>query len=214
MALTDSGRLEAFSDGILAVAITLLAFNLAIKGPTAPHPLSTQLFNEWPAVAAYLVSFLTIGTIWVNHHALFKNLRTVDRTLLFLNLLLMMFVVLIPFATSVMADYLRTDGAAAHLAAAVYGGVLEAMSLSFAAILRWSIRKGHLHRPLTAAEGKVALRRFAIGVLAYVVAAATAFISAPLALALYGVIGMYYVFEHTPTQPADPIADFEGEGGT
>ncbi len=196
MALTDSTRLEAFSDGILAVAITLLAFNLSIA-PGGGH-LSTQLANRWPALAAYFVSFLTIGTIWVNHHALFKNLRTVDRTLLFLNLLLMLFVVLIPFATSVMADYLRTDGADAHLAAALYGAVLEAMSLSFAAISGWSIHRGHLRRPLSEPEAKVARRRAIIGVFAYLVAAATAFLSAPLALVLYGVIGGYYVFEQTP----------------
>jgi hypothetical protein len=92
----DSGRLEAFSDGIFAVAITLLALNLAVPGP-GHGPLTRQLADHWPSFAAYLVSFLTIGIIWVNHHTLFKNVAKIDRALLFLNLLLLFFVAAIPF---------------------------------------------------------------------------------------------------------------------
>jgi uncharacterized membrane protein len=128
----DSGRLEAFSDGVFAVAITLLALDLAIGGPGAHHQtLASNLAGHWPAFAAYPVSFATIGIIWVNHHTLFKNFSDVDRTLLFLNLLLLFFVVSIPFATSTIAAYLRSSSANASLAAAIYQGVFEGMSLSF-----------------------------------------------------------------------------------
>jgi len=85
----DSGRLEAFSDGVFAVAITILALNLAVPGP-GHGPLAAQLAGHWPSFAAYVVSFLTIGIIWVNHHTLFKNFARIDRTLLFLNLLLLL----------------------------------------------------------------------------------------------------------------------------
>ena len=98
----DRGRLEAFSDGVFAVAITLLALNLAIGGPSNVT-LAAKLADHWPAFAAYAVSFVTIGIIWVNHHALFKNFSEIDRTLLFVNLLLLFFVVSIPFATSTIA---------------------------------------------------------------------------------------------------------------
>ncbi|GAC1375898.1 MAG: TMEM175 family protein [Actinomycetota bacterium] len=201
-ATSDSGRLEAFSDGVLAVAITLLALNLAVEGP-GHGPLGHQLVDRWPVMAAYLVSFFTVGIIWVNHHALFKNLTQVDRTLLFLNLLLLFFVVVIPFATSTMASYLRSGGADAHLAAALYGVVLEGMSLSFGAIFLWSIRQGHLPRPLKEADARRAQWRFGIGSFVYLAAAALAFVSAPLALGLYGIIACYYIFEQTPGQAAE-----------
>lgn len=194
---SDSSRLEAFSDGVLAVAITLLAFNLSVSGP-GHGPLAHQLIERWPSFAAYLVSFFTIGIIWVNHHSLFKNLAKVDRTLMFLNLLLMLFVVIIPFATSTMAAYLRSGGADAHLAAAVYGGVLEGMSLSFGLIFRWSIRRGHLRQPMTATAARRAQQRFGFGVVAYLVAGGFALISAQAALALYATIATYYIVEQTP----------------
>ncbi len=98
----DRGRLEAFSDGVFAVAITLLALNLFVAGP-GHGPLLRQLADHWPSFVAYLISFFMIGVIWVNHHALVRNIAAVDRTLLFLNLALLLFVVLIPFATGTMA---------------------------------------------------------------------------------------------------------------
>ena len=98
----DRSRLEAFSDGVFAVAITLLALNLTVTGPGGAR-LTDQLGSHWPAFVAYLISFFMIGIIWVNHHALVKTVKTVDRTLLFLNLVLLLFVVLIPFATATVA---------------------------------------------------------------------------------------------------------------
>ncbi|MDQ1368285.1 MAG: potassium channel family protein [Acidimicrobiaceae bacterium] len=201
MAMTgDSARLEAFSDGVLAVAITLLALNLTIDGP-GHGSLAHQLADRWPVVAAYFVSFFTIGIIWVNHHALFKTLIQIDRTVLFLNLLLLLFVVIIPFATSTMATYLRAGGSDAHLAAALYGFVLEGMSLSFGSIFVWSIRRGHFRQELNPADARKAILRFGFGNTVYLVAAGIAFLSAPLALALYGAIALYYIFEQTPTGP-------------
>jgi len=115
----NSTRLEAFSDGVFAVAITLLALDLAVEGPGTGHgSLAHQLSDHWPSFVAYVVSFFTIGITWVNHHALFKTFAKTDRLLAFLNLLLLMFIVAIPFATATMASYLRGGGADAHLAAA------------------------------------------------------------------------------------------------
>ena len=105
----DRGRLEAFSDGVFAVAITLLVFNLAVP-VRGQGPLGQQLAGHWPSFAAYGVSFLTIGIIWVNHHTLFRNFATVDRVLLFLNLLMLFFVVTIPFATATLEAYLGHGG--------------------------------------------------------------------------------------------------------
>src|SRR5690242_21716180 len=103
----ESDRLEAFSDGVFAVAITLLALDLVVPGPGGGISLAQKLQHHVPSFAAFVVSFLTIGIIWVNHHTLFRNFAEVDRPLLFLNLLLLFFVVCIPFATSTFAAYLR-----------------------------------------------------------------------------------------------------------
>jgi len=199
----DSGRLEAFSDGVFAVAITLLALNLAVPGP-GHGPLPRQLVDHWPSFAAYGVSFLTIGIIWVNHHTLFKNFAEIDRTLLFINLLLLFFVVAIPFATATIAAYLSHGGADASLAAVVFQSVFEGMSLSFGLLFWWSIRHEHLRIALTPAGARAAVIRFGAGNIAYLVAIAVAFLSAAASLMVSGLVAVYYVFEQTPAR--DPAA--------
>jgi uncharacterized membrane protein len=199
----DRGRLEAFSDGVFAVAITLLALNLAVPEP-GRELMGQQLASHWPSFAAYGVSFLTIGIIWVNHHALVRNFAVVDRPLLFLNLLLLFFVVTIPFATATVAVYLRAAGPDASLAAAIYQGVFLGMSLAFGGLFWWSIRRGHLTLPLTGAAARTALARFAIGNLAYAAAIGIAYLSAPASLATSLVVAVYYVFERTPAPEPRP----------
>src|SRR5450755_1234719 len=193
----DSGRLEAFSDGVFAVAITILALNLAVAGP-GPESLADQLFNHWPAFAAYTVSFATIGIIWVNHHTLFKNFSEIDRTLLFLNLLLLFFVVSIPFATSTIAAYLKSGGHDASLAAATFQGVFEGMSISFGVLFWWSIRHEHMKVAFTPAAARRATIRFGIGSVGYIAAIGIAFVSATASLVISGLVAIYYIFEQTP----------------
>ena len=193
----DRGRLEAFSDGVFAVAITLLALNLFVAGP-GHGPLARQLGDHWPSFVAYLISFLMIGIIWVNHHALVRNIAVVDRTLLFLNLLLLLFVVLIPFATGTMAEYLTSGGQDAKVAMALYGGVFEAMGLSFAAIFGWTLREGRTHRAVPRDARRAAWWRFTIGNLVYALAIGVAFVNALASLVIIGLVAVYYVFERTP----------------
>ncbi len=198
----ERDRLEAFSDGVIAVAITLLALDLAIAGPGHGSLLS-QLGDHWPSYLAYLISFFTIGIIWVNHHDLVKNIALVDRTLLFLNLVLLLFVVVIPFATSTMAKYLTSDNQDSHVAMAVYCMAFEGMALSFAAIFAWSLGEGRLVRPVPIEARRGAWLSFSIGAVVYLVAIAVAFVSAPVALAIIGVVAVYYIFQRTPApQPA------------
>ena len=193
----DRGRLEAFSDGVFAVAITLLALNLVVAGP-GHGPLLSQLGEHWPSFVAYLISFFTIGIIWVNHHALVRNIAVVERTLLFLNLALLLFVVLIPFATGTMAQYLTAGGQDAKVATALYGAVFEGMALSFAAIFAWTLREGRTHRAVPKEARRSAWWRFTIGNLIYVLAILVAFVNAPAAVAIIGLVAVYYVFEWTP----------------
>ena len=207
----DRGRLEAFSDGVFAVAITLLALNLAVKGP-GYGTLAHQLAEQWAGYVAYLISFFTIGIIWVNHHTLVANVVVVTRTLLFLNLVLLLFVVLIPVVTGTVADYLAAGGFDAKLAVAVYGIVLTGMSASFAGIAEWSLGEGRTRVPVPPDRRWAARIRFMSGGLVYLVIVGIAFLSAPVALGLSGLVGVYYIFERTPALgtavgPADDDAD-------
>jgi uncharacterized membrane protein len=201
----DSARLEAFSDGVFAVAITLLALDLAVAGP-GHGTLAHQLADKWPSFAAYFISFLTIGIIWVNHHGIFKNLSDIDRTLLFLNLLLLFFVVSIPFATSTMATYVTSGGTDSHLAAAMYMGAYEGMSIAFALIFWWSVRHEHMKVPLSPADARRALARFSLGHIGYLTGIGIAFVSAPATLVISAVVAAYYVFEQTPRRDAEAEA--------
>jgi uncharacterized membrane protein len=206
------GRLEAFSDGVFAVAITLLALNLAIAGP-GHGDLVSQLTRHLPADIAYLISFFTIGVIWVNHHALFDQLAQIDRVILFLNLLLLLFVVAIPFATATMAAYLEEGDFDARLAAAIYGWVMIGMSVGFSLILARGL--GHGGFPLvTGARARMLIQlRFSIGTLVYLVASVLAFVNPWIALVCYGLTALYYVLRQTPvTRAADVTTTEQPEG--
>jgi uncharacterized membrane protein len=207
----DRSRLESFSDGVFAVAITLLALDLTIEGRGAGHPsLLSQLGYHWPAFVAYLISFFGIGIIWVNHHAVMNNVVTVTRPLLYLNLVLLAVVVAIPFATSTMADYLTASGMNAHVAAALYAGVFELMGLAFAIVFEWMLRHDdYLRDPLPAAAKNGARLRFYSGQIPYLIAIGLAFVSAWVTLALTGVVAVYYIFERTFPLPSAPGREAE-----
>jgi len=190
-------RLEAFSDGVIAVAITLLALDLTIPDPTHGE-LLTQLGNHWPQFAAYAVSFFTIGIIWVNHHARVSQIAVVDRTLLFINLVLLLFVVLIPFATATMATYLTSSSEDAHIAMALYAVVLEGMAVSFTAMFEWSLGTGRSLVTVPIDQRHAARLRTSIGTIVYAVVFVVAFISAPISLAIAGATAIYYVLAPVP----------------
>jgi uncharacterized membrane protein len=133
--LTRSGRLEAFSDGVFAIAITLLVLDLAVPARDQLHGggLGAALAHQWPSYFAYLVSFLVIGIIWVNHHTMFSKVNLVDRPVLFANLALLLVVSVIPFPTRLLAEYL-TAGSDAHTAAAVYSCAMLAVGLAYSVL--------------------------------------------------------------------------------
>jgi uncharacterized membrane protein len=207
----DRSRLEAFSDGVFAVAITLLALNLAVKGPGNKH-LLTQLGDLWPAYVAYLISFFTIGIIWVNHHTLLNNVMVVTRTLLFVNLTLLAVVVAIPFATTTMADYLGQGWPNANVAAVLYGGVFELMSIGFLLVSEWVLRHDQYVRdPLPAAAKNPARLRFYFGQVPYVIATAVGFFSAPATVIITALTAFYYIFQRF--QPGPQAASAQPPAG-
>jgi TMEM175 potassium channel family protein len=193
----DRSRLEAFSDGVFAVAITLLALDLTVEGP-GHGPLSHQLSEKWPAFVAYLLSFFMIGIIWVNHHALVRSIVKADRTVLFLNLALLLFVVLIPFTTATEADYFPDNSPDARLAMALYAGAFLGMSVGFSSIFEWTLHGQRVYQPLPPERRWAARARFVGGGLVYVLAVVVALFSAVASFVLIALTGVYYILENTP----------------
>jgi uncharacterized membrane protein len=198
----DTRRAEAFSDGVFAVAITVLVFGLLPVG-TGDH-VKKALLSAWPQYIAYVVSFLTIGIMWLNHHTLMAQMRRVNRPLLVLNLLLLMGVVAVPFPTALVADHLYGPAAAGGRAATVtYGLLLTAISIAFSAM--W-LYLGHHADDVARRPNRPPPRftsvRFSAGLAGYIAGTVVALFSPGIALAIYGLIAVYYLFDHLP-DPSD-----------
>jgi len=207
----DSRRAESFSDGVFAVAITVLVFNLLpIADRTAAGLHARSLAHYWPAYVAYVVSFLTIGIMWLNHHLMLAQVTRVNRPMLVLNLLLLMGIVALPFPTALVADHLTGAGAShgqATVAAVTYGLLMIEISVSFG--LLWLYMAGHAGQLGGRQPGgvpRIATIRFTAGNAGYVAATLIALVSPLTALIIYGLLAVYYMFEHLPEPAADDTA--------
>jgi TMEM175 potassium channel family protein len=189
----STGRLESFSDGVIAVAITLLVLNIAVPDPGRTSDLGHALGRQWPIYAAYATSFLTIGIIWINHHIMISRLARADHSILILNLVLLLTIGVIPFGTSLLASYLK-QGHGEDLAAAIYGGILLAMALAFSALHRQILfGRPHLMRKQMSDEHRRQIfRRSASGVIPYVLATALAPVSPYITLAMSAALALFY----------------------
>jgi uncharacterized membrane protein len=186
----SKGRLEAFSDGVFAVAITLLVLEITVPG--GEH-LWHDLKQEWPSFAAFFVSFWVIGIIWVNHHGVLDHLKRADRGVLYLNHFVLMTVVFIPFSTALIAEHLKS-GADEEVAAVVYSLAFLAMGLAFGVLWTYITR----HRATLGVElSDEEVRRtnviFLIGNPFYLVAVAVAFISPAAVLVIIAAVAVYYM---------------------
>jgi TMEM175 potassium channel family protein len=191
-----TSRLEAFSDGVFAIAATLLVLELHVP-PDEPD-LVHALTGLWPAYAAYLISFLTIGIIWVNHHTLLEHCRRVDRPFLYLNLLLLIAVGIVPFPTALVDQYILSEhGATAALVVYGLGAVL--IALAFTGVFLYAT---HDHRLVgdraEARRIREEGRLFPIGLGAYSLGIALAFVAPIVSLAVYGLTAIFYAFPRLP----------------
>jgi TMEM175 potassium channel family protein len=133
---SGTGRLETFSDGVFAIAATLLVLEFSV---TSGQGLGHELLHIWPAYLAYVTSFLTIGIIWMNHHHTVSFIGRVDRTFLFVNNLLLLTVAFLPFPTGLVGDNLRGEGEQA--AALAYAGTLVVMAALH--LVWWQYARGN-----------------------------------------------------------------------
>jgi uncharacterized membrane protein len=153
----DTARLVAFSDGVFAITITLLV--LEIRPPTGDANLLHGLLALWPSYLAYAVTFLFIGQVWANHHVMFDHIRAADRFVLLLNTLLLMAVAFLPFATSVLAEALRS-GHGERTAVVFYGIAFDVTALTFNGVWQYARRHQLVRETLDRAGAKAIGRRF------------------------------------------------------
>jgi len=191
-----TARVEAFSDGVFAIAITLLVLDL--KVPDATFPDNTALFVELTSVhfglnyLAFFLSFVSILVMWVNHHRIFTLIRRVDDAFLYWNGLLLLFVTFVPFPTSLIAAHLHTQ--AEKGAAAMYAGTALAISLAFTALWRHAIKDARLLAPDTEKEVIELSRQYRYGPVAYLVALALAYFSAFASVGLCLLLVLVFAF--------------------
>ncbi|MGZ3698838.1 MAG: TMEM175 family protein [Bdellovibrionota bacterium] len=196
----SSDRLVSFSDGIMAFAITLLATNIKfprIAELKGAESLGGFLRQQWPSYLIFFVSFVIIVMVWANHHNIFRCLKRANHVLVLLNTPILMCVVLVPFAASMLAEYLREAAQEARIAALIYGGLFTVGSIFFN-LVWWY---GNSHPGLADPQFSTALhqrltRHFRIGPVVYGTATLLCFVSVWLSIVLYFVgIGRYLVTE-------------------
>jgi uncharacterized membrane protein len=192
----ETSRLETFSDGVFAIAITLLVLLFETPELHGEESLGHVLLDQWPSYVSYVVSFVTIGIIWVNHHTIFRLVGRVDRVFLFVNVLFLMCVAFIPYPTAVISRYVRSDDASA--AAVMYGLSLTATAICFNALWQYAAR-GFRLLAADADRREVAgiTRSYWPGAFLYAGATAVALVSATASVALFLLLALFYVLSST-----------------
>jgi uncharacterized membrane protein len=187
--LTETGRIEAFSDGVFAVAITLLVFDVRV--PSGPNgSLGSALLRQWPSYVSFLISFAFIGIMWVNHHRLFNHIRRSDNLLLFFNLLLLLGVTVVPFPTALLANRYFIPGDRT-VAAAVFNGTYFVIAIFFNVLWHHAVR-GNLLDAATLESAQSISKQYAVGPMAYLVCLALTWISVPASIVANVILAIFF----------------------
>lgn len=192
----DTSRIEAFSDGIFSIAATLLVLDL--KPPAAALPFWQGIVQQWPGYASFLLSFLFIGIMWINHHRLFSHIQHSDDSLMVANLLLLLGVVWIPYPTSLMAQAVASGQL--RDAALFYNGSYLAIALLFNLLFGVCVKRGLVDR--TFAEVRGIARRYATGIAMYVLCFAATWWNVKVSLTINAGMALYFLL--SPDRGAKP----------
>ena len=214
----ETNRLEAFSDGVFAVAITLLVLNIRIPGLDLPpsrllsgSDLWHALGDEWPMLAAYVTSFAMIGIMWLNHHRLFTHIKRINTVLVLLNLLLLMFIVFVPVPTALLAEYVERPDQ--HAAAIVYSGTFFLTACCFNLFWRYASYHNRLVGKDADSRAIQAIsKQYLFGPLVYLIAFALAFVSTPATIIASFALALFFAFPPRLPRPLSSNNDFTGLG--
>lgn len=200
----NSVRLEAFSDGVLAIAITLLILDVRVEQQSG-ESLAAALGQAGPEIGAYAASFLQIGIMWANHHALFRIVARVDQLLLLANLLLLGFIAFLPLPTRLVAQH--TSGSDARTAMLLYGATLTGCALAFNLIWRHTVHRGLLIATVDPQFRRDVSVRYLAGLAGYLVATLLAFIQPWLTVAATAVLALVFLLGPSPRAASLTDAD-------
>ena len=203
----NKARVETFSDGVFAIAITLLVLTIAQPGTHDYTDLRRALLGRWPSLAAYGVSFVVIGIMWVNHHTVFSHLRRIDRGLFYWNLLLLMTIVFIPYPTEIFGAALRHHEGA-KTAAVFYSVTMVINACAWAALWLYCSNG----RRLLVDEFPESVRTtstilFIAGVVVYLVSIGVALLNPYVCLLFHGVLALYYALDPISRSTAHARSD-------
>jgi uncharacterized membrane protein len=200
----ETGRIEAFSDAVFAVAITLLVFSLQV--PTLDHPFTEEhlvkmLLERWPSYLAFFISFATILIMWISHHVMFKLIDKSDTPFMFANGLLLLLVTTVPFPTQLVATYLTTP--VAEVACAIYAGLFLMTNLVYN--LLWWVA-AHQSRLLKSSVSSKLIhtqsRNYAMGAPCYLLALILAFWSPGISIGICSILWLFWAFTTYERRPA------------
>ena len=186
-----TGRLEAFSDGVFAIAVTLLVLDIAVSA-NAGHHLLRSIIDLWPAYLAYVVSFSTIGAAWLAHNAITEYLDRADAAFVRLNLLLLLFVSFLPFPTRLLADYIG-EVSPERVAATFYGISLLLTTTMLLVLWRYAVRARLVRPDLADEEIELLTQRLTPGLSAYLVLIVSGLFFPVVAVIGYLGIALYYI---------------------
>lgn len=191
--VTETGRLETFADGVMAIAITLLVLEIGVPEVDEHGSLGSALLEQWPQYAAYAVSFLTIGIIWVNHHHLFSVIERTTHAFLMLNVVFLMTIAVLPWPTALIAEHLREE-ASRTTAAIVYGLTMTAIAVMFNAVWRYAAAGLRLLPPdVDRAELARVSRSYLSGPVTYLAGTLLALWDAWWSLGLFALLAIYWL---------------------
>jgi uncharacterized membrane protein len=203
---SETGRLETFADGVIAIAITLLILEVKVPGVPGKR-LGAEVLHMWPSYAGYLVSFLTIGVIWVNHHHMFKLIQRTTHAFLMLNVVFLMTIAFLPWPTALVAAYIR-DPSGRHVAAVVYGLTMVSIAVMFNLVWWYAAQRRRL---LVAGIDPAAIARinrsYLMGPIVYGIAAAIAPVNAFASLSIYAALAVYWLLPGTGPRAVGPSPD-------
>ena len=204
---SETARIEAFSDGVFAIAITLLILEIKVP-PVGQDHLAAALLRQWPSYLAFLISFIYIGVMWINHHRMFTHIKKSDDVLLVLNLLLLLGVSVVPFPTAVLAQYL--GGADQRTAAVFYNATFIVIALFFNALWRYAIARRLLDRSVNAVYAESISRQYAVGPIVYLICLGLAWINVRASISLNVALALFFALPASlvrkrQTSPNNPI---------
>ena len=186
---SETARIEAFSDGVFAIAVTLLILEVKIP-PVGSGRLGTLLLQQWPSYFAFVLSFAFIGIMWMNHHRMFNHIRRSDDGLLILNLLLLLGVTAVPFPTAVLAIHLRSPYA--RIATMVYSGTYLVIAIFFNFLWRYALSHHLLGHEVSAASAEKISRQYAGGPVLYLICFGLAWLSVTASLVLNLALAIFF----------------------